>query len=95
MKRFSLLVVLLCLSPVSRACGVSLIGTWQSDAVATMSFNRAQAKLKEGQDEFLASLMGKMTIEFTDKEVRLRMPDSEVSINGQTRPFAGFLERTA
>lgn len=94
MKRISLLTILLILSPASRACD-SLIGTWQSDATATMDFNRAKAKLEPRQDEFLASLMGKMTIEFTSKDMRLKMPDTLVSVRGEARPFAGSDEHSA
>ena len=94
MKRISLLTILLILSPASRACD-SLLGTWQSDATSTMDFNRAKAKLEPRQDEFLASLMGKMTIEFTSKDMHLKMPDTQVSVGGEARPFVGIDERNA
>lgn len=94
MKRVPLLAILLIFSPTSRACD-PLIGTWQSDAVATMAFGRAKAKLEPHQDEFLASLMGKMTIEVTDKEVHQKMPDTQVSVQGKPRSFVGFDERNA
>ncbi len=58
-----------------------------------MSFNRNYAKLEERQDGFLASLMGKMTVEFTDKQIHLRMPDNQVDVKGKLTPFAGFEER--
>ena len=58
-----------------------------------MSFNRANARLEEPQDRFLASLMGKMTLEFTDKQLYLRLPDTQVDVKGELKPFAGFEER--
>lgn len=42
----------------------------------------------------MASLLGKMTLEFTKHELRLRMPDTQVSVKGELEPFAGFEERT-
>ncbi len=37
--------------------------------------------------------MGKMTLEFTKKEIHLRMPDTQVRVQGELKPFAGFEER--
>ncbi|NUO75927.1 MAG: hypothetical protein HOQ32_07925 [Lysobacter sp.] len=93
MKELACLLVALSFSPTLIACDNSLVGTWQSDAAATMSFNRANARLEERQDRFLDSLMGKMTLEFTDKELRLQMPDTQVAVGGERKPFAGFDER--
>jgi len=93
MKHILLLTILLVLSPASRACDF-IIGSWQSDAAATMAFNRAKAKLEPRQDEFLASLMGKMTMEFTLKDMHLKMPDTQFLVGGKPRPFGGFEERS-
>jgi hypothetical protein len=93
MRKIALLLTALSFSPALMACDTPLIGTWQSDAAATMSFNRANAKLEERQDRFLASLMGKMTLEFTDKQLHLHMPDTQVTVEGELKPFAGFEER--
>jgi hypothetical protein len=93
MRKFALFLASLSFSPALMACDISLVGTWQSDATATMSFNRAKAKLEERQDHFLDSLMGKMTLEFTDKQLHLRMPDTQVAVRGELKPFAGFEER--
>lgn len=93
MSKIVLPLIVLSLSPTLMACDTSLIGTWQSDATATMSFNRNYAKLEERQDGFLVSLMGKMTMEFTDKQIYLRMPDTQVDVKGKLTPFAGFEER--
>ena len=93
MMKITLLLTALGFSPALLACDLSLVGTWQSDATATMSFNRANARLEERQERFLASLMGKMTLEFTDKQLHLRMPDTQVTVKGELRPFAGFEER--
>ena len=93
MRKFALLLTSLSFSPALMACDISLIGTWQSDAAETMAFNRVKAKLEERQDHFLDSLMGRMTLEFTDKELHLRMPDTLVSVKGELKPFSGFEER--
>jgi hypothetical protein len=93
MKKFAMFFTALGFSPQPMACDISLIGTWQSDAAATMSYNRANAKLEERQDSFLASLMGKVTLEFTDKQLHLRMPDTQVDVKGELKAFAGFEER--
>lgn len=93
MMKITLLLMTLGFSPALLACDTSLAGTWQSDAAATMSFNRANAKLEERQERFLASLMGKMTLEFTDKQLHLHMPDTQVTVKGEPTPFAGFEEQ--
>ncbi|TKR30682.1 hypothetical protein FCE95_11290 [Luteimonas gilva] len=89
----ALLLALSFFSPTLLACENQLIGTWQSDADATMSFNRAHAKLEKRQDDFLASLIGKMTLEFTRGELHLRMPETEVRVQGKLKPFDSFEER--
>lgn len=94
MIKITLLLAALGFSPALLACDLSLVGAWQSDASVTMSFNRANAKLEERQERFLTSLMGKMTLEFTDKQLDLRMPDTQVLVEGELRPSAGFEERT-
>ncbi len=94
MKLIALFLIMLSVSSASLACKTFLVGTWQSDAAATMSFNRANARLEERQDRFLTSLFGKMTLKFTDKQLHLRMPDTEVLVKGEVKPFAGFEERT-
>jgi hypothetical protein len=71
-------------------CASRLTGQWQSDANASMAYNRANAKLAPKQDEFLASLIGKMTLTFDGDNVREAMPDTQVNVNGKTIPFAGF-----
>lgn len=93
MKKLALLLAALHISPALIACEVSLIGKWQSDAVTTMSFNRANARLEVRQDRFLDSLMGKMTLEFTDKQLHMYMPDTQVTVNDKLMPLVGFDKR--
>jgi hypothetical protein len=93
MKPILLLLIAAFLSPTLQACENSLIGTWQSDADRTRSFNRSHARLEERQEKFLASLMGKLTLEFTLEELHLRMPDTQVRVQGELKAFAGFEER--
>ena len=74
------------------ACESSIAGAWRSDGAKTMAFARDNTKLEPRQDSFLAALMGHMIIEFDEKNMRLRLPDLEVPVNGETMPFAGFSE---
>jgi hypothetical protein len=79
---------------VDPTCKKALIGTWQSDAARTMAYNREHARLEARQDEFLSTLMGKMSLTFGESELRTRMPDTQVSVKGKLVPFAGFDETT-
>lgn len=57
MKRLPLLLIASLFSPALLACENLLVGTWQSDADATMSFNRAHAKLEKRQELFFGQLV--------------------------------------
>jgi hypothetical protein len=83
-----LLAVLLC--PVASACEPSISGEWQSDGERTMAFARNRTKLEPRQESFLAALMGHMTMEFSEGQLRLRFPDLKVPVKGELKPFAGF-----
>ncbi len=93
MRLISLFLAACIVSPTLHAGENLLVGTWRSDAAATMSFNRAHARLEERQDRFLASLMGKMTLEFTDEELHLLVPETRVAVQDETKSFAGYEER--
>jgi len=58
-----------------------------------MTFNRTYSKLEERQDRFLAAIIGHMTLEFSADELLLRMPDTQVPVGGEIKPFAGFEEK--
>lgn len=75
------------------ACDLSLLGTWKSDGPTTMAFLRENAKLDPRAMEFLEALMGHMTLTFSDSELHQFMPDIEVPIDRELRPFAGSDER--
>ena len=77
----------------AHACERNLIGTWKSDGKTSMAFIRDNTKLQPETDAFLAALLGHMTLSFTATELHLVMPDVEVPVSGQLRPFAGFEER--
>jgi hypothetical protein len=74
---------------LAEGCERDLSGTWKSDSDASMVFNRANAKLQPKTDAFLASLLGHMTLTFTNEELHEVMPDIEVPVSGNLRPFAG------
>lgn len=75
------------------ACDLSLVGTWKSDGPTTMAFLRDNAKLQPKTMEFLEALMGHMTLTFSDSELHQVMPDIEVPVDGELRPFSGSDER--
>lgn len=75
------------------ACDLSLVGTWKSDGPTTMAFLRESAKLEPKAMDLLEALMGHMTLTFTHTELHQVMPDIEVPVDGQLRPFAGSDER--
>ena len=75
------------------ACERNLVGTWKSDGETSMAFIRDNTKLRPKTEAFLAALLGHMTLSFTATELHLVMPDVEVPVSGQLRPFAGFEER--
>jgi hypothetical protein len=77
----------------AQGCERDLLGTWKSDNVASMSFNRANAKLQPKTDAFLAALLGHMTLTFTRNELHEVMPDIEVPVSGHPGPFAGSDKR--
>lgn len=74
----------------SQECANRIVGTWRSDASISMTYNRTYARLEPRQDEFLASLMGKMTMTFSGQQFHLRMPKTTVSVQGELREFDGF-----
>jgi len=76
------------------ACPHDLRGTWQSDREASMTFARENARLQPKTEAFLAALYGHMTLTFTRSEAHLVMPDIEVPVSGESRPFVGFDQRT-
>jgi hypothetical protein len=85
----ALLALALAAPQASAECG-QLLGTWQSDHERTMTFNRTYSKLEERQDRFLAAIIGHMTMEFSADELLLRMPDTQVTVGGEIKPFFGF-----
>lgn len=58
-----------------------------------MAFVKTHAKLPPKTEAFLQALVGHMTVTFGKSEVHLSMPDIEVPVSGQQRPFAGFEQR--
>jgi hypothetical protein len=75
------------------SCDLRLIGTWKSDAKATIAFVKEHAKLQNNTVDFLQALVGHMTLSFDQHELRSVMPDIEVPVSGELRPFAGSTER--
>jgi hypothetical protein len=77
----------------AQGCERNLTGTWKSDSAASMSFNRANAKLQPKTDAFLAALLGHITLTFATNELHEVMPDIEVPVSGESRVFAGSDKR--
>ena len=93
MKTLLAFAILLTSCGVANACDRTLVGTWKSDRQATMVFAREHAKLQPKTEDFLQALVGHMTLTFSESELHLVMPDIEVPVSGQLRPFAGSEER--
>lgn len=90
-----LLALTLGILPICKvyACDRNLTGTWKSDKGVSMTFIRESSKLLPKTETFLESLLGNMTLTFTETDLLLVMPDINVSVAGELRPFAGFQER--
>ncbi|NZA26827.1 hypothetical protein H0E84_10565 [Luteimonas sp. SJ-92] len=92
MKRFFATLAITLAPTVAVACPQDLTGTWKSDREASVAFARGNAKLEPRTEEFLAALLGHMTLSFDDGELHIAMPDVEVPIAGERTMFAGFEE---
>jgi hypothetical protein len=75
------------------ACPHDLRGTWKSDRELSLAFARDNARLQPKTEAFLASLYGHMTLTFGRRELHVAMPDIEVPVSGESKPFAGFEHR--
>ena len=93
MKYLPATLMLLVLYDNAHACGHSLEGTWKSDGPATMAFARENARLQPETEDFLGALVGHMTLTFGKDELHLLMPDIEVLVAGERRPFVGLDEQ--
>ena len=58
-----------------------------------MAFARENARLQQKTVAFLDALYGNMKLTFTHSELHIVMPDIEVPVLGQSKPFAGFEQR--
>jgi hypothetical protein len=90
-----LLALVLSFSPLGQtyACDNDLAGTWKSDKNMSMAFVRENSKIQPKTEAFLNALFGHMTLTFSGSELHVVMPDIEVPVSGQVRPFAGSDER--
>lgn len=89
-----ILAALLLASTTANACEPSIVGRWQSDGPATMAYMREHARLDAPQDAFLASLMGRMVVDFDQDSGRVRFPAVEVPLrSGGSHSSEAFEER--
>ena len=94
MKVFLALTLVLAFSANrAQGCELDLRGTWKSNSVVSMSFNRSNAKLQPKTDAFLAALLGHMSLTFTRDELHEVMPDIDVPVSDHSGPFAGWDKR--
>jgi hypothetical protein len=88
MKQFIAIVfILLCSS-----CGQQkslLIGKWKSDHALTMDFIQKHEKMEPKTEQFLSSIMGHLTLTFTEKSVTTDLPDLNAMVKGKEMPFKG------
>lgn len=68
---------------------------WRSDAELSLAHMRHYAKLEARTDAFLASLLGHLVHEFSDRELRQSMPTVEVQLPDGADTFEGFEESGA
>ena len=73
----------------------ALTGSWISDHDRTMDYIQRNVKMEDLAIRFLDTLMGHMTLRFSDGELHLVFPDNEVMVNGELKPFEGFESKSA
>lgn len=71
-----------------------LIGVWRSDHGLTMGFIHDNVKMQAKTERFLGSLMGHMTLTFTETTITSDLPDLVAMVNGKDTPFKGSHYRT-
>ncbi|MBI5450027.1 MAG: hypothetical protein HY940_01590 [Gammaproteobacteria bacterium] len=88
-----MLAVLLALALVqasaSAMAGNRLVGTWKSDSEASLRGVRSQAGLTRDQVRMIEQVVGQMTMSFTDKRLKVTMPDINVVLNDRTVELYG------
>jgi hypothetical protein len=84
-----LLLVLLLLLPLVGTAADRLRGTWQSDNEETMRFVKDHTLLEPRQSDFLNSSLGHLRLSFDGSEMRYKMPDVDLQIQGKPHHLAG------
>ena len=76
---------------VPLVCGAAdrLSGTWRSDHDASIQFAKNHAILEPRQLEFLDGSLGRLEMSFDGKEMRYRLPDFDLTIQGNSRHIVG------
>jgi hypothetical protein len=67
-----------------------LLGVWKSDHDLTMEFIRKNVRMEDKAERFLDSLMGHMTLTFSESQMKLVFPDIEVVLPSGTKLTPGF-----
>lgn len=95
-KRRVVAVLSLLLFAVPATADPVIVGKWQSDRELTMLFAKEHARLQDKTYLFLEQMMGRMTLSFTAKTIRIEMPDwqSETAAGGKSQ-LVGFRETHA
>jgi hypothetical protein len=87
--RIRLLLIFVALLPLVGNAADRLLGTWQSDHDATMKFAVDHALLEPRQTEFLAGSLGRLLMSFDGVQMRYKMPDVNINIQGKALHFVG------
>lgn len=76
---------------VPLVCGAAdrLNGTWRSDHDASIQFAESHAILEPRQLEFLNGSLGRLEMSFGGEEMRYRLPDFDLTIQGKLRHMVG------
>jgi len=83
------LLTLLLLVPLAGHAADRLRGTWQSDHEETMRFVKAHVLLEPRQTDFLDGSVGHLRLSFDGAQLRFKMPDVDMPIQGKSLHFVG------
>jgi hypothetical protein len=84
-----LLLVLLLFQPVVGTAADRLHATWQSDSEETMRFVKDHSLLEPRQFDFLNGILGHLRLSFDGSEMRYKMPDIDLQIQGTPQHLVG------
>jgi hypothetical protein len=85
-------LILLLLLPLTGYATDRLHGTWQSDHDQSMDFVRDHTVLEPRQSGFLNGTLGRLQLSFDGARMRYKMPDVDLTIEGNPSHLVGIDE---